>query len=257
MKKPGISIIGAGNVGTQLGLVFRSAGYPIHQICSHKTLQAFRLAKKVNATAIGDIEELTPDADIYILCIPDQSIRDLKATWKIKDKLVCHTSGATEMNVLKGFSLHYGVFYPLQTFSVRKNVNFKRIPVCIESNSPESQEMLYKMAKSISGDVRVIDSVTRMTIHLAAVIAGNFSNFMYVLAEDILQRQGFSFDLLHPLIEETSNKAVKISPFQAQTGPARRKDLDVIRKHLELLKNNPETQQIYDLITKNIINYFQ
>jgi predicted short-subunit dehydrogenase-like oxidoreductase (DUF2520 family) len=255
-NKPGITIVGAGNVGTQLSQIFYSKGYPIVQICS-RPKKATLLAGKVNAMAVTEISEITPDADIYILCISDRAIKELKDSWEIKNKLVCHTSGSTEMEVLKDLSSDYGVFYPLQTFTSKRHVDFNKVPICVEANNAENQETLYKIGKSISKNVRYIDSKTRMSIHLAAVIAGNFSNFMYVLAEEILQKQGFSFELLHPLIQETSHKAVKLSPYNAQTGPARRNDTDVIRKHLDLLKSKPETRSIYEIITKDIIRYFK
>ncbi|MHC1708156.1 MAG: Rossmann-like and DUF2520 domain-containing protein [Bacteroidales bacterium] len=257
MNKPGISIIGAGNVGTQLAKAFHKAAYPIVQICSRHPKRAEALAGLVKASSVISVADLSPDADIFILCIPDQSIRDLIPIWPIHNKLLCHTSGSTEMDVLKDLSEHYGVFYPLQTFSSKKNVNFSKVPICIEANSQRNGEILYKIGKSLSGDVRYINTPARLSIHIAAVIAGNFPNFMYVLAEEILQKNGYSFEILHPLIQETSSKAVKISPFKAQTGPARRNDTDIIRKHLELLRSNPQTREIYNLITQNIIKHFE
>lgn len=256
MKSLKISIIGAGNVGTQLALVFTRHGHQVSQIFSRRPVVARRLAMKVGASAITRIDELHNDADVYFLCIPDQAIQQMKDQWTIHDRLVVHTSGATEMQCLNAYSDRTGVFYPLQTFSVKKNINFTRIPICIESNHKESQDMLFQLGRQISGNVRLIDSPTRLTIHLAAVFACNFSNYMYVLAEEILQKKGFSFSILHPLIEETSSKAIKISPFHSQTGPARRNDLDIISKHLSMLESQPGLKDIYELISNNIRKNF-
>ncbi|HRY33587.1 MAG TPA: F420-dependent NADP oxidoreductase [Bacteroidales bacterium] len=257
MKPLKITIVGAGNVGTQLAQVFFSKGHQIVQICSKKPRQAQSLAKKVNAGSVSSISDLSKDADVYFLCIPDQAIRELSDSLQLMDKLVCHTSGSTEMEVLSAFSANFGVFYPLQTFSGRKTVNFRRVPICVEANNKQNEMLLFALGRQLSGDVRIIDSPRRMIIHLAAVIAGNFANYMYVIAEEILQKHGFSFSILHPLIEETSGKAVRISPYHAQTGPARRRDTEIIRRHLEMLKKEGNTRDIYDLVTSNIMKTFQ
>ncbi len=257
MKPLKITIVGAGNVGRQLALVFFSKGHQIVQICSKKPRQAQSLARKVNAGSVSTIAGLNTDADIYFLCIPDQAIREISDSLNIKGKLVCHTSGSTEMSVLSAFSDNYGVFYPLQTFSGRKTVNFSRVPICVEGNNKQNETLLFELGRQLSGDVRIIDSPRRMIIHLAAVIAGNFANYMYVIAEEILQKHGFSFSILHPLIEETSGKAVRISPYHAQTGPAMRRDTEIIRRHLEMLEKEGDTRKIYELVTKNIMRTFQ
>ncbi|MCX6269708.1 MAG: DUF2520 domain-containing protein [Bacteroidetes bacterium] len=256
MEPLNISIIGAGNLGTRLALVFHKVGHQINQICSRTPDKAYHLSRRVNASLISRVSELEPGSDLYLLCVPDRFIPILQSEWPLVDQLVCHTSGSTAMGILADYSANYGVFFPLQTFSYRKNVSFRKIPLCIEANTAENLELIRYLGSTISGDIRVIPSEDRQYIHMAAVIAGNFSNFMYVVAEEILREKGYYFDILRPLINETSRKALKISPSAGQTGPAVRNDQNIIGKHLSMLRDDPEKREIYELISREIYKKF-
>ncbi|WP_010229408.1 DUF2520 domain-containing protein [Gillisia marina] len=145
-----------------------------------------------------------------------------------------------------------GVFYPLQTFSKNKKVDFSGIPICVESNTKTSTKTLKKLASGISEKVFEISSAQRKSLHVAAVFVSNFVNFLYTEGEKICKDNQVPFEILHPLILETASKAINMSPKEAQTGPAKRKDQEVISSHLELL--NEEQQKIYSLLTLSIQN---
>jgi predicted short-subunit dehydrogenase-like oxidoreductase (DUF2520 family) len=249
-----IVLIGAGNVACNLGITLHKEGYSISQVYSQTKKSATELAKKVKAEAITDLKKLDQNASIYIIAVADDAIEKIAKKLNLKDKIVVHTSGSVSINVLKGSSKNFGVFYPLQTFSKNRIVDFRQIPVCIEANNKATSTTLNYFAKSISGNVKNINSAQRKTIHLAAVFACNFSNHLYLIAEKILLENNLSLDLLKPLIEETAAKIKNNSPAKMQTGPAVRGDKKTMKAHLKLLSEKKEYEKIYTLLSKSIID---
>jgi len=158
------------------------------------------------------------------------------------------------MNILKKLSGNFGVFYPLQTFSKQKKIKFRNIPFCIEANNKKNENILKNIADKISDKVFIINSEQREYIHIAAVFSCNFTNYFYSVSEKLLKKNNIDFNILLPLIQETTQKIKKFKPSEVQTGPAARNDIKIIKKHLEKLKKNPEQQKLYNLISKNIIN---
>lgn len=248
-----ISIIGSGNLATQLGLALYNEGYLISQVFSRNKKNAEMLSKKLKSKAITDLKKLSKDSSIYIIAVKDDAIESVAKQLKLKDQIVVHTSGSVSMDVLKKTSKNYGVFYPLQTFSKEKQASFKTIPICIEANNSSTSTTLQYFAKNISGNVQKVNSEQRKKIHIAAVFACNFSNHMYAIAEQILAKDKLSLDLLKPLIEETANKIKENKPSKVQTGPAMRNDKKTMDAHLKLLKKEKDLQKIYELISKSII----
>jgi predicted short-subunit dehydrogenase-like oxidoreductase (DUF2520 family) len=247
-----VSVIGAGNVGTHLTLALHHAGIHILQVCSSNKDQATRLCEQVGATYISGQDQLNGKADAYFLVIPDKGLRTLDLPPALKSRIIVHTSGSTPVDVLADFSQAYGVFYPLQTFSMHREISFQKIPVCIEANTPDCERQLLELAARLSNTVQVVHSEQRRILHLAAVFACNFSNYMYSIAEDLLKSNDLSFDLLEELITETAQKAAVISPMKAQTGPAMRKDKETIKAHLKLLETMPEYLAVYRVLTQQI-----
>ncbi|MCW3084335.1 MAG: oxidoreductase [Bacteroidetes bacterium] len=252
MQATTITLIGAGNVATQLGIALREQGYAISQVYSPTKKSAEALAKKVNAAAITDLKKLHSNSIIYIIAVKDDAIETVAKQLHFKNQIVVHTSGTVPIDVLKKTSKNYGVLYPLQTFSKEKAVDLKTTPVCIEANNKPTSTTLQYFAKSFSGNVQQVSSGQRKTIHLAAVFACNFSNHMYAVAEGILKKDKLSLDLLQPLIEETAAKIKNNSPVKMQTGPAARGDKKTMKAHLKLIAD-ADNKKIYQLISKGII----
>jgi predicted short-subunit dehydrogenase-like oxidoreductase (DUF2520 family) len=247
-----IVLIGAGNVATHLGLAFLNKGLKIEQVFSRTALSANSLASKLHAVPVVRIEEIIMGADLYIISVSDDAIGEIANKINFNDGLVVHTSGTVPMDILKQCTGVCGVFYPLQTFSKDREIDFHDVPVLIEASDPQMKKALSDLGNLISAKVQVCDSEKRKFIHLAAVFACNFSNFMYTLSDEILNTQQLSFDLLRPLILETALKAMHQNPLEVQTGPAIRNDQSVIDAHLKLLAGDPEKQEIYKTLSKQI-----
>lgn len=229
----------------------------IVQVFNHRSsARARALAKQAQSTLITDYKNLVCDADIYIACVKDEAIAGVAKQLKALQLrgLVLHTSGSTDMSVLQQTSASYGVFYPLQTFSPHDVIDWKGTPVLVEGNTAKAASQANKLAALISGKVVKCSSADRLKIHLAAVLACNFSNALYALTHDFMKAElpGKAFELLKPLIRQTAHKIDKLSPAEAQTGPARRGDKAVIKKHLALLKAYPEIKAVYQLMTRTI-----
>ena len=248
-----IALIGAGNVATHLGLALTASGYNIVQVYSRTEESAGQLADRTSAIFTTDINNISGDADIYILAVKDEAIEDIVDHINISDKLIIHTSGSISMDVLKNASENYGVLYPLQTFSKNTEINFKTVPLCIEANTGINENSLLSLARDISDNVHLIDTQQRKLLHLAAVFTCNFSNHMYSVSEEVLKKGNLAFDMLKPLIMETARKIENNSPGDVQTGPAIREDQKIIDEHLEYLSGSPTYRDLYKLISKSII----
>ncbi len=244
-----IVLFGSGNVATHLFRVLEKVEkFEIIQIYNHKPdgLQYFK-NHCATTTKFDDIKQ----ADIYLIAVKDHAISAIAEGINFKNSMVMHTSGAVSLDVFKGFP-NAGVLYPLQTFSKDRALNLTEIPFCIEATNEDSLELLKDLAESISNRIFSINSEQRSSLHLAAVYVSNFVNYLYSEGENICLKNDLPFDILHPLILETASKVTKMSPVQAQTGPAKRNDRDVIQNHLSKL--DPEKQKIYTLLTQAIID---
>ena len=246
-----ITIIGAGNVATHLGKALFKKGFEINQVYSYSKDNAFKLAEELNAMPCDEIKYISDESDVYLICIKDDFIEEIAQQFSFSSKIIVHTSGSVPMHVLNSFNNH-GIFYPLQTFSKEKALNIKDVPLCIEASNESTKKELIDLAKVLSNNVNEIDSEQRKKIHLAAVFACNFSNYMYTIAEEILLEDQIDFNILKPLILETAKKIQVNSPSSMQTGPARRKDHDVIAQHIKMLENATSKKEIYQLMSKSI-----
>lgn len=240
-------------MATHIGKALLKKGCSINQVFSPNKDNAFELASSLNAMPCNDIKFITDESELYIICIKDDFITEIAQQLNLKDKIVVHTSGSISMDVLAHFD-NYGIFYPLQTFSKETEVNISDVPFCIEANNNETQNQLLELAKTLSNNVYEINSEQRKKIHVAAVFACNFSNYLYSISEDILNENNMSFDILKPLILETAKKIQNNSPKAVQTGPAKRNDQEVLKNHINLLANNPAYQEIYKLMSEAISN---
>ena len=247
-----IVLIGAGNLATRLGLRLQECKHRIVQVYSRTEKSARELAEKLNTDSTTHSADISPEGQLYLVLVSDRAVESLLSEIQFGGGLVAHTAGSLPMNVLKPFTANYGVFYPLQTFSKSREVDFTKIPICVEANSPENLDILRKLGNSISNDVREIDSTQRRQLHLSAVFVCNFVNHLYAIGDELLKEQGIDFDILKPLIAETAAKALEFSPKDVQTGPAVRFDRNVIERHMEMLKEHLQWNDIYKLLSESI-----
>lgn len=249
-----VTLIGAGNLATQLGKSLKKAGVIISQVYSRTEDSARTLGELLEAEWLTDIKALRDEADIYIFSVKDSVLCELisEVCKGREDKLFLHTAGSMPMSCFEGKALRYGVFYPMQTFSKTKDVDFERIPVFIEGNSIETEDVIRSLANKLTQRVIRLSSAERKYLHLAAVWACNFTNYCYTVASDILGEHGIPFDVMLPLINETTEKIQKISPKEAQTGPAVRGDRNVMSKQLELMNGKEDLQELYKMLSKGI-----
>jgi predicted short-subunit dehydrogenase-like oxidoreductase (DUF2520 family) len=249
-----IVIIGAGRIAYHLGKRLRSKGLRIAQVLNRSAMPAQNLAKMLRCDWSDNWSDLHPDADWLLIAVRDDAIEGLGAALApfVQDALVTHTSGATPGAVLAPFYERYGVFYPLQSFSLERTPVWSRIPFCVDARSEEDVLMLKKVAKIIGNLVYQVNDEQRAVLHVAAVFANNFANHCFAIAEKILEEKDLPFELLHPLMEETLTKALLESPSLMQTGPARRGDRDTIRRHLDWLEQHPAWRELYQELSKSI-----
>ena len=249
-----VVFVGAGNLATNLAHAFYRKGFRVVQIYSRTEESARTLAQAVEADYTTRLASVVSDAQLYIVSLKDDALVELLSQM-VAGKgrgLWVHTAGSIPMDIWKGHVERYGVFYPLQTFSKSRLVDFREIPVFVEGSSDEEVHFLKQIASALSRKVLEASSEQRRNLHLAAVFTCNFTNHMYALAEYLLQKYDLPFDAMLPLIDETARKVHELSPRLAQTGPAVRYDTGVIGKHLDMLVDEPEMQQLYRLLSDDI-----
>ncbi len=246
-----IVMIGSGNVATQLGISLVKKGFNIRQVYSKTLANAEVLAQHLNAYSTCEFSEIQTNADLYIVAVSDAILLSVIEQMPNVKGTVVHTAGSMSIDLLIKFNRH-GVFYPFQTFTKERAIDFGKVPILLEANNQEYYTEMQYFAKQISPIVMSCDSAQRQQIHLAAVFASNFTNHMYAIAHEILKRNDISFDVLKPLIMETALKTETLNPLKAQTGPAVRGDNNVINKHLALLDDNDELSVLYSMLSKRI-----
>ncbi|RZL58735.1 MAG: DUF2520 domain-containing protein, partial [Pedobacter sp.] len=200
-----VSIIGSGNVATHIAKALKNANVTLLHIWSHNVENAEILANKVDAKAVENISQISNDSDIVLISVKDDKITAVSSQLHNYKGLIAHTSGAVAIDILAS-NENYGVLYPLQTFSKQKELDFSHIPLCLEANSKANLNLLKQLAKLISNSVYEVDSEQRKTLHLAAVFACNFPNYLYGIAQQLLAKNQLDFDIIKPLITETANK---------------------------------------------------
>lgn len=243
-----INIIGSGNVVHHLVRALSGlSNFKIQNVAVRsldKVVDFF--PKDLIVTNVGDLKK----ADITLISVTDSSIAEVSDQISYKDSLVVHTSGTTALEVLNDKN-RKGVFYPLQTFSKSKEINFKEVPLCLEAENTDALIELKLLAKELSDNVFEISSEQRKSLHVAAVFVSNFTNHLYSIGNEICKENDIPFDILKPLIKETADKINYLNPKDAQTGPAVRFDQKTIKAHQDFLKNQ-NYKTIYNLITQSI-----
>lgn len=245
-----IIIIGSGNVATHLIKAFSdNETVDLIQVYARKkeNLYPFIAAEKI----IDNLSDLK-EADLYIIAVSDDALENIYNQVSVQNKLVVHTSGSFNFQSIANKNKK-GVFYPLQTFSKNKKLDFKTIPICIEAENETDFAILEKIAHSISDKIYKIDFEQRQALHLAAVFVNNFVNHLYQIGNAICDKNQIDFEILKPLIKETASKINFLSPEEAQTGPAKRHDFKTIERHLNFISNKNQ-KNIYQLLTQSILS---
>lgn len=252
-----ISFAGAGRVGGALCRGLFHAGFRIDLVASETESTGKLLAESCNTSWSPDL--IFPNTtDIIIVAVPDQRLQTVLEVIRCRpDALIAHTAGSFGLDVFPEQVSHRGIIYPLQTFSVGRDVSFPDLPFFLEASDKHSSEILKNLVNSIGGEVHFVDTESRKMLHLAAVFVCNFTNHMLTEGKAISDRAGFSFEVLKPLINETISKALTVGPDNSQTGPAIRNDRITIEKHLDLLSFSPELQSLYNEVTRSIIKYYK
>jgi predicted short-subunit dehydrogenase-like oxidoreductase (DUF2520 family) len=242
-----VILLGSGNVATHLFQAFSKANeVEVVQVFSRTISKDFP-----ETLQTSDFSKIT-EADVYIICVSDSAISSVSSQLLFENRLVVHTSGSSDLNLLDSKN-NKGVFYPLQTFTKNKAVDFSEIPICLEAENVSDYNFLEKVAKSISKNIYDISSEQRKALHVSAVFVCNFANHLYTIGNTICLENNIPFDILQPLIKETAQKIQSLSPNEAQTGPAVRNDQKTIEKHIDFLTNE-NLKEIYKILTKSIQN---
>ncbi len=260
MKSHSIAILGTGNIAWHLARTFENKGHVISHVYDRDINKAEKFALDYfNASVSDSLDMSLVEANLFLMALSDDSIEEVSQQLTLPHgATLAHTSGTIALNSLGYAQTHnIGVFYPLQTFSKGKAIDFEDIPICIEGESDETVDLLRSIANDISHSVHLISSQQRKVIHLAAVFACNFTNHMFTLSKGVLESNDLDFEILKPLIVETLNKSFDIGPENAQTGPAKRGDMETLDRQFESLSNDPEVAELYKLISQNIIDFYE
>lgn len=239
----------------QLAPALENCGYTIKTICARNAKTGKTLAQKVRAIYSNNISKIEDDGGIVIIAVKDDAIEEvIKKLPVLKNPLVIHTSGATDIRVLKKFK-SFGVLWQVQTIQARTKLDFKKVPLVIEANNSKSAKELKQLAKALSNKVYSLDSHQRRVLHLGAVFVNNFPNHLYFLAEQLLQKHKMPFEIYAPLILSTAQNGI-VNPKQAQTGPAKRDDKQTMKNHITLLKDK-KLESIYKLLSESITKTYK
>lgn len=248
-----IALIGSGNVATVLGRLIVRNGHQVCQVISRDADHARILADELSAgfTNFDGIPDKS--ADLFIIAISDAALDHFFVKGAINDKIVVHTAGSVSKDILRNFASHYGVLYPLQ--SLRKEMNYiPAIPLLVDGSDEQTTHFIEQFARSISQSVQRMGDEERLKLHAAAVVVSNFTNHLYAITEDYCGKEHVSFDMLKPLIMETAERINYASPSKVQTGPAIRKDIHTLDKHLRLFTAHPKLRTMYLRLTDSIMN---
>ena len=254
-----VSFIGSGNLAWHLATALDNTEYAVKEVYSLHAKHAATLVEKLYHARVKEtLDFSTSPSRIFVIAVSDDVIPEIAQELILpEDAILLHTSGSQPLNVLAyAATTRIGVFYPLQTFTKGRKVDFNGIPIFIESEDPDTGKVLTEMAKTISKNVHSISSTQRQALHVAAVFASNFTNHMLSISGDIMKSKGLNFDWLKPLVIETINKSLALGPEAAQTGPARRGDLEILDKHLAFLKGDETVAGIYRIISQHIVDRY-
>lgn len=252
MKIETVSLVGSGNIAHWLVYALKKADVDIRQIYSRQLDHAKELAAKAGADAIDSLRDLLPDSDLYIFSVKDDSYETLLSQLPFRLPLAVHTAGSLSIRIFEPYADSYGILYPYQ--SLNKNMDFANVevPLSVESNDKMVENELFAFAGRLSSTVQLMGEAQRLVLHRAAIFGCNFTNAMYAIAYDILRENNIEWRMILPLLENTLDKVKTMNPHDAQTGPAKRGDQNIIRMHQEALQDE-RLREIYRLMSDYIM----
>ncbi len=254
-----VSFIGSGNLAWHLAPALDNAGHVVREVFSPNPKHASALTERLYQAVVKDSVDFSASkSSLFIVGTPDEAIRQVVMDIVLPDEaILVHCSGSQPLTDLDfAAATHTGVFYPLQTFSKAKRVDFRTIPIFVECLSDEGRNKLIGIARAISNQVRPISSEERLALHVAAVFASNFPNHLLAISKSILKPNNLEFEWLKPLIQETVTKSLAIGPENAQTGPAARGDMEVLDRHMAFLQSDEKLAQLYQLLSQHIVDAY-
>lgn len=255
--KTTVSFIGSGNLAWHLAPALDNAGFVVKEVFSARQKNAAALTGRLyQAEVKSSLDFSDSPSDIFFIAVSDEAISDVAREIVLPENAtLVHTSGSQPLSVLDfSAAANSGVFYPLQTFTKTRPIDFKNIPVFIEASDPVAEKKLTAIAKAITTKFKKIDSEERKALHVAAVFASNFPNHMLRIAKELMDERGLNFEWLKPVILETINKALAVGPEYSQTGPAVRGDLEILDEHMKYLRSDKTLAKIYEIISQDIID---
>ena len=252
-----VSIIGSGNLAWHLAPALDNAGYVVKEVYSRNARHAEKLTSRLYQAEVKTSLDFSDSASrIFIIAVSDEAITDVASEIVLPDNShLIHTSGSQPLSVLQFAAIdNIGALYPLQTFSKNKKIDFKTVPLFVESAQAGTEKLMLTLARAISNKVTRTSAEERKALHLAACIAADFTNHMMTIASDLLKQHKMSFDLIKPLITETINKGMGLGPENTQAGPAHNGDLETLDRHLDFFFNDTATTEIYTIVSQHIID---
>ena len=252
-----VSFIGSGNLAWHLAPALDNLGFVVKEVFSARPKNAGALTDRLyQAEVKSSLDFSDSPSDVFIIAVSDEVIGDVAREIVLPENAtLVHSSGSQPLSIIQyAAAAHFGVFYPLQTFTKTRPINFKDVPVFIEASDADAEKKLMTMAKALTKKFKKISSEERKALHVAAVFASNFPNHMLHISKMLMDDKGLNFDWLKPVILETINKALAVGPEYSQTGPAVRGDLEILDEHMKYLKSDKAVAKIYELISQNIID---
>jgi predicted short-subunit dehydrogenase-like oxidoreductase (DUF2520 family) len=244
-----LGIVGTGNVAWHLSKKFIESGLNLTRLYGRQSRKPETFAH-MKESVYRVLSDDVPDVDVLILAVQDGAVSELAQRFKRFDGIICHTSGTVNLQALQSedYSSRAGIFYPLYSFKMGKELDWRRIPILLEAESQEVLHVLMELAKALGAVATTASSEARAHYHVAAVFANNYTNYMYDLAESYLSAKGLELDVLFPIIRQTAERISQETPKQVQTGPALRNDLRTLKKHEDALKEFPEMLKVYQFL---------
>jgi predicted short-subunit dehydrogenase-like oxidoreductase (DUF2520 family) len=257
-KTESIVIIGSGSVASTLGKALYESGHEILEVASRHLEHAKVLGEKINAKRIlNDISKINTFASLYIIAVSDDAISEVINKMPKVNGIVVHTSGTSKSSLLKAKHKNWGIFYPLQSFTAGRKLDYNKIPILITTENKKIADFLTEVASSIGSSVFHLEDSSRIHIHIVAVMINNFTNHLLVLASEYMKSHELPSHLFHSLLLETVHKAIDLGAANSQTGPAKRGDMNTINQHLEIIQEQdiPAVMGIYKMFTKSIMQH--